>query len=87
MVFHDHIQESDDGHNVICIGICHQDGTLHISWDLHSSRFNYRCSRSDITSTPETVAWTVESFGAVLHQLPGLEQDLDEVRLQREKVY
>lgn len=78
-MFDDHIQESDDGHNVICIGICHQDGSFHISWDLHSSRFNYRQSKMDLVSQPDLADWSVNSFGPVLHQLPGLDQNLDEV--------
>lgn len=51
---------------------------MHISWDLHSSRFNYRQSRIDLVSEPDTAIWSVDSFGPVLHQLPGLEQNLDE---------
>lgn len=81
-VFTDHVQTEDDGHNVVCIGICHQDGSLHISWDLHSSQFNYRRSRVDLVTEPESADWSVNSFGPVLHELPGLAQDMSEVGRQ-----
>jgi hypothetical protein len=79
IVFDDHTQTSDDGHNVICFGICHQDGSMHISWDLHSSVFNYRRSLVDLVSQPESAVWATESFGPVEHDLPGLKQDMSEV--------
>jgi hypothetical protein len=79
IVFDDHTQTSDDGHNVICFGICHQDGSMHISWDLHSSVFNYRRSIVDLVSKPESAVWSTESFGPVEHDLPGLKQDMSEV--------
>jgi hypothetical protein len=79
IVFADHVQTSDDGHNVICLGISHEDGSIHISWDLHSSTFNYRRSRRDLVSDPENATWSVDSFGPVEHALPGLSQDMSEV--------
>lgn len=81
IVFEDHTQVEDDGHNVICIGICHQDGSLHMSWDLHSSVFNYRRSLRDLTSDPASALWSTDSFGPVEHDLPGLKQDMSEVSL------
>ena len=81
IVFEDHSQVEDDGHNVICIGICHQDGSLHMSWDLHSSVFNYRRSLRDLTSDPASALWSTDSFGPVEHDLPGLKQDMSEVSL------
>jgi hypothetical protein len=79
IVFEDYLQESDDGHNVICFGISHDDGSIHISWDLHSSQFNYRRSIKDLVSDPEHASWEVDSFGPVLHALPDLGLSLDEV--------
>jgi hypothetical protein len=78
-IFDDHTQTSDDGHNVICIGICHQDGSFHMSWDLHSSVFNYRRSTRDVVSDPKVANWSAASFGPIEHALPGLQQDLSEV--------
>ena len=79
IVFTDHVQTEDDGHNVICIGISHDDGSFHVSWDLHSSQFNYRRSLVDLVLDPDNARWAVESFGPVLHALPGLKQDMSEV--------
>lgn len=79
IVFDDYLQKEDDGHNVICIGISDDDGSIHISWDLHSSQFNYRKSVNDLVSDPTSAKWDVHSFGPVLHALPGLNQSLDEV--------
>lgn len=87
LVFEDHKQTEDDGHNVICIGISHQDGTLHISWDLHSSQFNYRSSRVGLVSQPESADWSVQSFGPVRHDLPGLAEDLSEVSTDRRGIF
>jgi hypothetical protein len=35
LVFDDYQQQVDDPHNSIQIGICHGDGTLHLSYDHH----------------------------------------------------
>lgn len=51
-----------------------------MSWDLHSSQFNYRQSRQDLVTDPESATWDISSFGPVLHEVPGLQQSLAEVR-------
>lgn len=86
-MFDDYEQKEDDGHNVICIGISHDDGSFHISWDLHSSQFNYRHTIQDLVSDPELAKWGAESFGEILHALPGLDQSLDEVSRYRAWVH
>lgn len=35
IVFDDYPQTTDDGHNTVQIGICHGDGTIHLSYDHH----------------------------------------------------
>lgn len=35
LTFLDYEQIVDDGHNTISMGICHQDGTIHLSFDHH----------------------------------------------------
>lgn len=35
IVFQDYPQTTDDGHNTVQIGICHDDGTIHLSYDHH----------------------------------------------------
>jgi hypothetical protein len=34
----DYEQTVDDGHNIISMGVCPGDGTIHISWDHHCDR-------------------------------------------------
>jgi hypothetical protein len=38
IIFNDYKQTVDDGHNTISIGICHGDGTIHLSFDHHCDR-------------------------------------------------
>lgn len=35
LVFEDYPQTTDDGHNTVQLGICHGDGTIHLSYDHH----------------------------------------------------
>lgn len=35
LVFDDYPQTTDDGHNTAQLGICHGDGTIHLSYDHH----------------------------------------------------
>lgn len=35
IVFDDYPQATDDGHNTVQLGICHGDGTIHLSYDHH----------------------------------------------------
>ncbi len=45
-----------DAHNVISIGISHQDGTLHLSWDHHNHTLRYRKSVPGLCTTNKE-AW------------------------------
>jgi hypothetical protein len=47
----------DDAHNVISIGICPNDGTIHISWDMHGHDLNYRTTDPGVATHPESVKW------------------------------
>ena len=40
----DYRTTSTDSHNVICIGIAPQDGSIHLAFDMHSSALRYRRS-------------------------------------------
>lgn len=57
--------KSNDAHNIISLGICGQDGTIHLSFDHHGHPLHYRVSRKGAASNPEDVAWTPELFGPV----------------------
>lgn len=47
-----------DAHNVIALGICAADGTLHLSWDHHNNTLRYRRSVAGLCTTNKA-AWGV----------------------------
>lgn len=47
---------SGDAHNVITLGICPVDGTLHMAWDLHGHTLRYRRSIAGLCTTNKA-AW------------------------------
>lgn len=49
-------ENSWDAHNVIAIGICPTDGTLHLSWDHHNNTLRYRRSVAGLCTTNQA-AW------------------------------
>jgi hypothetical protein len=65
----DYEQTTDDGHNTISIGICHGDGTIHVSFDHHSDDLKYRVSQQGIASDPEKFEWKSSVFSPVLNRL------------------
>jgi hypothetical protein len=60
----DYRTTSTDSHNVICVGISPQDGTIHLAFDMHSNQFKYRRSNPG-------AAWAAGGFGAVRNSLAG----------------
>ena len=71
LVLTDYTTSSTDSHNVICIGISAQDGTIHLAFDMHSSTLEYRRSVPGLATSPATATWAAGSFGAVQHSLAG----------------
>jgi hypothetical protein len=67
----DYATTSTDSHNVICIGISGQDGTIHLAFDTHSSQFRYRRSVAGLATSPDSAVWSASSFGAVQTSLAG----------------
>jgi hypothetical protein len=67
----DYQTTSTDSHNVICIGISPQDGSIHLAFDMHSSVLEYRRSIAGLATSPGTATWALSSFGAVVHSLAG----------------
>ncbi|MDG4793721.1 BNR repeat-containing protein [Micromonospora sp. WMMD1082] len=67
----DYRTTSTDSHNVICIGISPQDGTIHLAFDMHSDRFKYRRSATGLATSPGSATWSASSFGAVQNSLAG----------------
>lgn len=52
----------DDSHNVISMGICKNDGTIHLSYDHHNDDLHYCYSIQDLANDPENKPWTADSF-------------------------
>ena len=76
MIFEDIEQTIDDGHNVVSLGICFEDGTLHFIWDMHDSQINYRKSKPGLAFTPDTFGWSPHDFEDIQHVLPDLDAEL-----------
>lgn len=67
--FEDHKFESNDSHNSAVLGICDRDGTIHMAFDHHATRLNYRVSKQGAAHDPELVNWNADLFGPVTHTL------------------
>ena len=65
----DYYFSSTDGHNVISMGICPNDGTIHLSFDHHGSTLHYRVSVPGVATNPETITWNSSLFGPVRQYL------------------
>ncbi|MBP8824505.1 MAG: BNR-4 repeat-containing protein [Flavobacteriales bacterium] len=67
IVFTDYLKTSADSHNGIAVGICPNDGTVHLSFDNHNDLMNYRRSLPGLITG--AVPWSVSSFLPVQHTL------------------
>ncbi|MDN3241437.1 BNR-4 repeat-containing protein [Glycomyces tritici] len=67
----DYRTTSTDSHNTISIGISGQDGSIHLSFDMHSSLLKYRKSVAGLATSPSTANWSASSFGAVTNTIGG----------------
>lgn len=67
--FEDYDFTSNDAHNVISLGICSLDGTIHLAFDHHGHPLHYRVSRPGAASDPEGVVWDPSLFGPVTSEL------------------
>ncbi len=54
-----------DNHYTISMGICKNDGTVHVAFDHHNDNLNYRISDVDLANDPENVEWSTSSFSNV----------------------
>ena len=53
-----------DNHYTISMGICENDGTIHIAFDHHNDPLHYKKSGPGLANKPEEMDWTQSSFGA-----------------------
>jgi hypothetical protein len=64
---------SSDAHNVISMGICTADGTIHLAYDHHDHPLHYCCSVVGLANEPETMKWHADNFGKNTDELvPGV---------------
>ncbi|MCE6994998.1 BNR repeat-containing protein [Saccharothrix sp. S26] len=61
----------DDSHNVISLGVCPHDGTLHVAMDTHDNPVFYVKSVAGLTTSPR--GWDSSAFGPVQRSLDGVE--------------
>jgi hypothetical protein len=70
--FQDYTIRHNDVHNVVVVGICRADGTIHLAFDHHNNPLRYRRSVPGLALRPEEFAWTAEHFGKTVSALePG----------------
>lgn len=67
--FEDYDFKSNDAHNIISIGICPKDGTIHIAFDHHVHPLHYRKSKKNAANNPESVNWDSSLFGPITSEL------------------
>lgn len=67
--FTDYKFDNNDTHNVAVLGICENDGTIHLTWDHHVSDLHYRRSIVGAANNPESTPWTTDLFGPVTNEL------------------
>ena len=72
LVLNDYNFTKVDSHNDVVLGICAQDGTIHLSFDHHGDPLHYRVSEVGLANNPTTTAWEPSRFGPTLDRLlPG----------------
>ncbi len=59
----DYTTSTNDAHDVISMGICPNDGTIHLAFDHHGSTLNYRISEPNIATNPTAIIWNDSIFG------------------------
>jgi hypothetical protein len=69
--FTDYHNTENDAHNTISLGVCPNDGTLHIAFDHHGNDLHYRKSINGFLDNPTTSKWDASSFGNVTGALAG----------------
>lgn len=67
--FLDYNFKSVDAHNVISLGICERDGTIHLAFDHHVNTLHYRVSKPGVATHPDDVTWDASVFGPIGSEL------------------
>ena len=53
--FTDYVITNHDSHNVVALGVCEGDGTIHVAFDHHKDPLNYRVSSPGVATNPDSV--------------------------------
>ncbi len=64
-----HKNTADDAHNVISMGICANDGTIHLSYDHHNTTLHYRRSAIGLANETQSMKWSASNFGQDISQM------------------
>ena len=67
--FKDYYFASDDSHNIVSLGICPNDGTIHLAFDHHVHPLHYKVSVKGLANNPEKMEWSAASFSAIKSEL------------------
>ncbi|MBN1796282.1 MAG: BNR repeat-containing protein [Sedimentisphaerales bacterium] len=59
------IPSDENAHRAISIGICPNDGTIHLAFAHHSSTLNYRVSATGVASYPGSYTWSTSLFNSI----------------------
>ncbi len=65
----DYYFASNDAHNTISMGICPNDGTIHLAFDHHGHPLHYRLSQVGVATDPGQTEWQSSLFGPVRNYL------------------
>lgn len=60
-----------DSHNDVVLGICAEDGSIHLSFDHHVATLKYRASVPGLANHPTTTAWNASMFGPTRDRFNG----------------
>ena len=52
-----------DAHNVVSLGLCDGDGSLHVAYDHHNHTLRYRFTAPGVATDPEKIQWSADLFG------------------------
>lgn len=67
--FTDFVYPGSDTHQIIALGICPGDGTIHLSFAQQRTPLKYRFSQKNVANEPEKFAWDASLFSSIQDKL------------------
>ena len=52
-----------DAHDVVSLGLCVGDGSLHVAYDHHNHTLRYRATKPGVATSPDPARWSADLFG------------------------